>query len=87
MFADDSKFYRLIHHREHATGLQKDLDVLWDWTKSNHLFLNPAKCFFISFSSKQKRTETSYNMNGKMLSYSNTARDLGVIFDEKLTIF
>ncbi|XP_050517767.1 uncharacterized protein LOC126892301 [Diabrotica virgifera virgifera] len=85
MLADDLKFWRVIDSLKDQALLQDDLDRLHNWCNQNKLHLNIKKCCFISFSRKVNRIETSYTINNMPLNYVSSIRDLGVIFDEKLT--
>ena len=85
MFADDLKLYKVISSEADALGLQADLDALWQWTQVHNLFLNVSKCFFISFFRTNHRAPTAYLLNGVNLKYNVLAKDLGILFDERLT--
>nr|CAI5852317.1 unnamed protein product [Callosobruchus analis] len=85
MFADDLKIYRTIKDVGDSAGIQNDLDALWQWTQRNHLYLNIEKCFCISFFKTKRRICTVYSLNNDILTYMSTAKDLGMLFDERLS--
>lgn len=85
MFADDLRVWREIESVSDQIFLQEDLNRLSDWCRINNLNLNVQKCCFISFSRKPDRILTNYVINGQQLECKTSIRDLGVIFDEKLS--
>ena len=85
MFADDLKFWRRIVNLFDQVLLQEDLNRLSGWCQLNKLYLNVKKCNYISFSRKPDRIVTNYFINGQQLEYKYSIRDLGVIFDMKLS--
>lgn len=84
-FADDLKFWRTVESFSDRELLQEDLNRLSKWCEDNKLYLNVKKCCFISFFRKPVKIETSYSLNGQYLEYVSSIKDLGVVFDEKLT--
>lgn len=87
LFADDLKLFQKIVTLQDCIKLQKDLDTLDQWCVTNGLQLNVGKCTTISFSYRTERRFQLYNYNirGTPLSKSTTVRDLGVLFDKKLS--
>ncbi|CAH2089439.1 unnamed protein product [Euphydryas editha] len=47
--------------------------------------LNVQKCFHVKFSRKHVVAESNYYLNGTLIKEVNSIKDLGVIFDKKLT--
>lgn len=84
MFADDLKLYRKISSPEDIIMLQNDVNNLYQWSVDNNLALNIDKCSCISFS-KNLQTQNIYTLNTVPLKYVTSIKDLGVIFDEKVT--
>lgn len=87
LFADDLKLFLKICSLEDAQRLQKDIDTISNWCTINNLKLNINKCYIMSFS---RRRETNleyfnYNINGSPLMRINSIRDLGVVFNSKLS--
>jgi hypothetical protein len=85
LYADDTKIFRFIKNIDDCTVLQSDLNHFQAFCTSNNLFLNPDKCFIISFSRKRTSINFKYTLCNKELTRVNQIRDLGVIMDSKLT--
>lgn len=84
-FADDLKFYKQVKCHRDAEDLQKDLNVLWEWSQVNNLHLNIDKCCYISFFKGAKKHHSIYHINNENLKYVNEVKDLGVWFTENLS--
>ena len=74
-YADD---YKLIAHN--TTELEQDLQALHNWCCANGMSLHENKCSILNF----KRMST-VRMNEKIVSTSNTQKDLGIIINDNLT--
>jgi len=87
MYADDLKLYCSVDHPEAQENLQSDLSKLHEWSVSNGMFLNVKKCATITFSRKRESTANlyEYKIDNECLKRVDQIRDLGVIFDSKLT--
>lgn len=87
LFADDLKLFLKINSLEDALQLQKDIDTIYDWCLANNLRLNINKCYVMSYTRRREVNLQyfNYNINGSSLIKVNAIRDLGVIFDSKLT--
>lgn len=85
LYADDLKIFHNISSPADCSLLQQDLDTLVKWCNSNHMFLNSSKCFVISFTNKRNKIINNYFLNNSVLNRSVVAKDLGIIFDEKLS--
>jgi hypothetical protein len=85
LYADDLKFYRVIENQSDQLKLQDDLDNLVKYCDANHLSLNTKKCTTMSFTKKSSIKNFYYNVRGSVLEKVDKMRDLGVIFDSKLT--
>lgn len=87
LFADDCKIYRLIKTIEDCLALQRDLVTLANWCHANKLHLNVNKCAVISFTRRTDRTfqHFQYRINNSVLPRVKLMKDLGVLFDEKLS--
>lgn len=66
-------------------ALQRDLNTVVEWCTENKMHLNVDKCSVISFTAKKNRLTHSYHILDKPLCRKETVKDLGVLFDEKLT--
>lgn len=87
LYADDIKIFLKIQSMNDAILLQKDIETIVNWCQVNKLQMNISKCNIISFT---RRTEATfqyfnYNINGRTLNRVQSIKDLGVIFDSKLT--
>ena len=85
MYADNLKLYRQIRSPGDALLLQTDLDSLYRWSIAWKLSLNPSKCKTITFSLRKKPIESCYMVNNITLERVTEMRDLGILFDSKLT--
>lgn len=87
LFADDCKIYKLIRTIDDCHLLQRDLVILSNWCTTNKLELNVKKCSVISFTRKTERMfqHFQYRINDSVLPRSRVVKDLGVLFDEKLS--
>lgn len=85
LYADDTKIFRVVRNIEDCTALQIDLTNFQNFCSLNNLFLNPDKCFVISFSRKLTTLNYKYSLCNKELTRVDQIRDLGVIMDAKLS--
>jgi len=90
-FADDFKLgvaYRTSERGRAGTVLQDDLDSIVRISSSWNLKLNPGKCVVMRFgrgcAGDVLAEDTHYHINGHVLEFVSTYRDLGVIVDTKL---
>lgn len=87
LYADDLKLYSIINNISDCVLLQNELEKIYQWCLKNKLHVNVSKCNVLSFSLKQEENmlEYEYSLNKSLLPRSDTFRDLGVIFDRKLS--
>jgi hypothetical protein len=85
LFADDIKLYRCIRCERDCLALQGALDGLSEWCRRNRLFLSVAKCQYISFTRNRDKINFSYQIDGVNLDVVKEVRDLGIIFDDRLS--
>lgn len=86
LFADDVKLFSVVRDYSDSCKVQQDLDALAQWCSLNRLELNLNKCFVLTFSRKAMNTIVyNYELNNCAISRCNEMKDLGVIFDSKLT--
>lgn len=85
LYADDLKIYSSIIEPSDTLALQQDLDTISQWCSSNLMFLNVKKCFIVTFTRKTNKIVFNYKINNQSLMRRSSAKDLGVIFDEKLS--
>lgn len=85
LYADDLKIYRTVTSLNDALKIQTALDHLVKYCKLNYLILNVNKCNQITFSRCREPLIFTYTIDNVALNKCNSVRDLGVIFDTKLT--
>ena len=85
LFADDSKFYKIIDTVADCLALQNDIDSLLEWCRLNGMEANIKKCNSITFTRKKNPIVFDYRMAGAPLTKISTVKDLGVYIDSKLT--
>lgn len=85
LFADDLKIFMKVRHKLDALRLQFDLNGLNRWCKENKLNLNVSKCFNVTYHRNQTPVLVDYNIDGKKLERKLKMKDLGVIFDTKVS--
>lgn len=85
LFADDLKIYIKIDSIQGCVSLQNELNKICDWCSENFLKLNVSKCKVMSYSRKEDPVIFDYYINNNLLDRCVTYKDLGIIFDTKLT--
>lgn len=85
LYADDCKLYSAINNLDDCLNLQKDLQQINTWCDKNKLHLNINKCKYMTFTRKLNPIEFTYVLNDVHLARCTQFKDLGVIFDSKLT--
>ncbi|XP_050551673.1 uncharacterized protein LOC126911004 [Spodoptera frugiperda] len=84
LYADDLKLVCGIQEDRDALSMQRDIDSLFQWSITNKLHFNTAKCSVMSFSRAHCPKHVEYNLGGEPIERVNTVRDLGVLFDARL---
>lgn len=85
-FADDTKMYRVIEDHTHRAELQMALGKLVNWCERNKIDINIEKTYHMKFT--RRRTEavvSCYFINNRRIQTVDQIKDLGMIFDRKLT--
>jgi hypothetical protein len=86
LFADDLKIYHPVRRPSDCDELQKNLDTLAAYCEKNRLFLNAQKCTVTKFTRNTVNyVNYDYKIGSVSLEKSSLAKDLGVLYDEKLT--
>jgi hypothetical protein len=67
--------------------LQRRLDLFFEWCTVNDMILNVNKCYQISFSRSNSPLRSQYFIGGFPIASVSEIRDLGVVFDPKLTFY
>jgi hypothetical protein len=86
MYADDLKLFQRIAVMSDCIKFQDDLEILFSWCNEWGMILSIPKCYSITFANKNKVLHLfDYSINNSVLKKVNEIKDLGVIFDSKLT--
>ena len=62
-----------------------NLDVVDKWSETNCLPLNCSKCHIMTYTRRLSTFHFDYSMSGNALKELNCVKDVGVIFDPKLS--
>lgn len=84
-YADDLKIFAPIASWNDVVCLQADLNLLVDWCFRFRLKLNVGKCGYVSFTRKVNYISSSYSINNVALTKTNNIKDLGILFDSRLS--
>lgn len=88
IFADDTKIYSAISDPQQCEKLQQDLDNLCNWSTESKLSFNASKCKVMHIGSNNDCARyTMQDIDGNYVKVEPVAseKDLGVIFDSRLT--
>ena len=87
LYADDLKLYREIKSEDDTELLQKDLDILYDWSLYSLLKFHPGKCVVMRFEPSANKIESNpfYGMDEIRLKVVEEEKDLGIVFDKELS--
>jgi hypothetical protein len=86
LYADDLKIFNKVESLSDAVDLQDDVESLSAYCAKNKLSLNIKKCSSLSFTRKTVNTVNfHYNIRGTTLQKVQEMKDLGVIYDSRLT--
>ena len=80
LYADDLKVFSEVSCLNDAINLQKDLDNLMAWARSNKLRINLNKCSVMSFSRKLNPISFEYELGSKQVIRVNECSDLGILY-------
>lgn len=93
LYADDTQVYISVNQENVSSALDQLKDCLWkinNWMSVNKLKLNPDKTEFLLLGTPIKRGNLSHffptELLGSWLSPSGKVRNLGVIFDNRLSL-
>jgi hypothetical protein len=84
-YADDLKIFHSIRNHSDCLDLQIALNLFYEWCIENKLILNVKKCHVMSFTRKQIPFVFDYKFEGISISRPESIKDLGVVFDSKLS--
>lgn len=83
-FADDMKLYRAVGSQADCAQLQRDVQAISLWCKTNYLDLNPLKTVTITYTRKTSPLTFPYHLDSLTIRRVSETRDLGVLMDSKL---
>lgn len=72
-------------HMEDCEQLQADINAVYQWCIDNKLLFNPSKCCTMSFTRALQPLHANYHLSNDSINRVNSVKDLGVLFDAKLT--
>ena len=81
-FADDLKMFRVIKGTQDFQELRNDIDMLLVWANTWQLRFNVSKCYVLHLGPPHDYGQ--YNMQGTIISSSDTIKDLGIHIDSNL---
>nr|CAH7727822.1 unnamed protein product [Callosobruchus chinensis] len=85
LYADDLKIYYSVSTIDDCLVLQQDIDAISAWSLSNHLELNIDKCSIVCYTKKSNPLRFTYRIGQAILSGQEQIRDLGILFDQKMS--
>ena len=87
MYADDILLYKPIKVSEDYSGLQSDIDAIYECTKASYLTLNPLKCKYLICSRKRYPClpTSGLLLAGTTLEQVESYQYLGVLVSSRLT--
>jgi len=92
LYADDTQLYISFSSsdsHDSLASLSSTLDSVYTWLTTNRLSVNPSKTEYLIIGTWQQRaklTSSSLIFNGTPLTPTDSARNLGVIFDQDLSM-
>lgn len=84
-YADDLKIYLSIKSYSDVLQLQCNLDLISEWSSHSGVHLNKNKCCYVSYTRRASIFPSTYWIGDHSLNRLQQFRDLGVIFDSRLT--
>ena len=81
-FADDTKCFNQITNNHDQQSLQRDINLLFEWSYTSCLSFSPTKCVHVSFKSTRN---TTYYINHEEISKVDNHRDLGITISNDLS--
>ena len=78
IFADNTKIFRQINHKNDAIALQRDVNNLHKWSTTWCLTFNSTKCTVLSVKRKYNIQHYTYKLNNLILPIVDNMNDLGI---------
>lgn len=84
-YADDTKLMLVIRSLEDIDIMQQAINEFSQWCALNKLKINVGKTTFVSYARRARKFDSAYAIDGKVIDRSTTVRDLGILFDDRLS--
>lgn len=84
-YADDLKIYQEITSISDCIRLQNNINLISTWCTENEIQLNLQKCSVMTYSRIKKPYIFDYYANQSLMPRQALVKDLGVLFDSRLT--
>ena len=85
LFADDTKIFKIMEDSGDSNILQRDLDILTQWSDKCLLKFHPDKCKHMHVNRKGEATDVRYRLLNTELQTCKDEKDIGVIIDSELS--
>ena len=85
LFADDTKIFKIMENSGDSNILQRDLDILTQWSDKWLLKFHPDKCKHMHINRKGDATDVRYRLLNTELQTCKDEKDIGVIIDSELS--
>ena len=96
LYADDTKIWRKIISWSDHEIFQNDIDALQQWANDNKMKFHPGKCKVLSVRNRASEKHMElwsmlpfqiflYTLNGQILDFSESEKDLGVVIKSDLS--
>ena len=82
LFADDAKIFRSIRCEADYLQLQRDIDILFKWSRTWLLNFNISKCYVLHLG--LTHSYGNYCIDGNVITSTESVKDLGIIVDSSL---
>ena len=83
LFADDVKLYSIVDTDMTNNPLQEGLNRIFLWSQLWQLPINQVKCNVLQIANQQDERQ-KYTLNGHVIKYLHSTRDLGIEVDSSL---
>lgn len=84
-YADDLKIYSTVNTPQDCIKMQTNLAIIFQWSKLNKIHLNIEKCSVVSFTRCVNPILYDYTVGSELITRRDSMKDLGILFDSKLT--
>ena len=85
LFADVSKWFRVVLGQDDGDRLQEDMNNLFDWSCTWGMEFNVSKCKVLRMTRIKSVIERDYFLGGTKLERVNVEKDLGVLISHDLS--